>query len=355
MSRAAPSLALVMLLACRPGSSDQVVGDANPGGGAARPPAPLAAPTPELEAPPAASPPPPAAAPPAAAPPAAPAPDPAEAPPPGAPAPLPCVEAPPGMACVPAGWFVRGSDEGPENARPAARVWLQTYYMDIDEVTYAEYKACVKARACDAEGGPAYTDFDRPRQPINGVSWFHAERYCKAQGKRLPSEAQWEKAARGPAGELHPWGDAPATCERAIIKDAAGRGCGVKKQGDKPETGRPWEVGSRPVGRYGLHDMSGNSWEWVSDWYSRSYAECGQDCLGPDPLGPCAGAPACPGHPRKLVRGGSWYWDASYATGVWRRPHVPTNRPFHHFGFRCAASADEAAALRGRAAARTPD
>lgn len=272
-------------------------------------------------------------------------------PPEGAPAPLDCLDPPPaGMVCIPAGWFIRGSDDGPENARPQARVWLQTYYLDIHEVTYAEYKACVKQRGCDPKGGPAYTDFDRPRQPINGVSWYHADRYCKAHGKRLPSEAQWEKAARGPDGELHPWGDEPATCERAIIKDASGRGCGVKKQGSKPETGRPWEVGSRPVGRYGLYDMSGNSWEWVADWYTRSYAECGADCEGVDPLGPCAKdgevASVCPGKLRKLVRGGSWYWDASYATGVWRRPHFPDNQPFHHFGFRCAARPEEAEALR---------
>ena len=101
--------------------------------------------------------------------------------------------------------------------------------------------------------------------------------------------------------------------------------------------------------------MSGNSWEWVADWFSRSYAECGADCEGVDPLGPCArrdepGRPgevasACPGKTRKIVRGGSWYWDASYATGVWRRPHFPKNQPFHHFGFRCAASPAEAAAL----------
>ncbi|WP_272086325.1 formylglycine-generating enzyme family protein [Nannocystis bainbridge] len=272
-------------------------------------------------------------------------------PPPGAPAPLACLEPPPpGMACVPAGWFVRGTDTGPEQARPQARVWLQTYYLDVHEVTYAEYKACVKAKQCDPKGGPAYSDFDRPKQPINGVSWFHADGYCKAQGKRLPSEAQWEKGARGPDGALHPWGDEPATCERAILKDETGRGCGVKKQGSKPDTGRPWEIGSRPPGRYGLYDMSGNSWEWVADWFTRSYAECGAECEGVDPLGPCAKdgevARECPGKLRKIVRGGSWYWDASYATGVWRRPHFPSNQPFHHFGFRCAARADEAAALQ---------
>ncbi len=261
---------------------------------------------------------------------------------------LPCEEPPVGMACVPAGPFIRGADDGPEHARPAATIWLQTYYMDLDEVTYAEYKACAKARKCP-QSGPGYTDFDRPRQPINGISWHDAVAYCAAQGKRLPTEAQWEKAARGPDGDLHPWGDEPATCERAIIKDARGRGCGVKKQGSKPETGRPWEVGSLPPGHYGLRDMSGNSWEWVADWYSRSYAECGDACLGVDPKGPCGGAAECPGHRRKIVRGGSWYWDASYATAIWRRPHFPENRPFHHFGFRCAATAEDAAALRAAA------
>ena len=280
---------------------------------------------------------------------------------PGAPAPVACAgtpgaevtAAPPGMACVPAGPFVRGSDDGPENTRPAARVWLQTFYMDIDEVTYADYKACVKARRCEPSG-PGYTDFDRARQPINGIRWFDADKYCEAQGKRLPGEAQWEKAARGPDGDSHPWGNEPATCERAIIKDERGRSCGVKKLYSKPETGRPWEVGSRPAYRHGLRDMSGNSWEWVADWYTRSYAECGADCLGVEPRGPCQAADTCAGFKRKLVRGGSWYWDAEHATAIYRRPHWPQNRPFHHFGFRCAASPDEAARLSTGTPAAVP-
>jgi len=257
----------------------------------------------------------------------------------------PCpTQPPPGMACVPAGSFKRGDDDGPPHARPAATIWLQTFFIDLHEVTYAEYKACERARKCP-RSGPAYSDFDRPRQPINGISWHDAVAYCAAQGKRLPTEAQWEKAARGPSGARFPWGDEPATCERAIIKDERGRGCGVKKLGDKPDTGRPWEVGSRPPGHYGLYDMSGNSWEWVADWYASSYAACGDACLGVDPRGPCAGAETCPGHRRKIVRGGSWYWDASYAAATWRRAHVPDNRPFHHFGVRCAATLADALAL----------
>ena len=256
-------------------------------------------------------------------------------------APAGCGAVPTGMSCVPGGWFARGADDGPENARPSARVWVDTFYMDRYEVTYAEYRACVKAKKCP-DAGPHYRDFNRPRQPINGVSWYDAVAYCEAQGKRLPTEAEWERAARGPGGKLHSWGDEPATCERAVIRDNRGRGCGTPKKGDNPEVGRPLEVGSRPVEAWGLYDMMGNSWEWVADWYSESYAECGAACEGRNPKGPCGGAAKCPGHTKKLVRGGSWYWPASYATAVWRRPHAPTNRPFHHFGFRCGASTGHA-------------
>ena len=251
---------------------------------------------------------------------------------------------PAGMRCIPGGPFIRGTDDGADNTRPAARIELQTFYMDTYEVTYAQYKACEKAGKCP-RSGPQYTDFDHPDMPIQGVQWFHAKAYCEAAGKQLPTEAQWEKAARGPDGALHPWGEQPASCERAIIRDASGRSCGLKKAISKPETGRPWDVGSRPPGVYGLYDMSGNSWEWVADWYAKSYAECGEACLGIDPKGPCDGAEQCPGHWLKIVRGGSWYWEAEKATSVHRRTHKPDNEPFHHFGFRCAATVEQAAAL----------
>lgn len=267
---------------------------------------------------------------------------------------LPCEDPPPGMACIPGGPFLRGTDaEAPTNARPEASVWLQTFYLDVHEVTYEQYKACEKAATpaarCD-RAGPQYLDFDHPKMPIQGVSWFHSRKYCQLHGKELPTEAQWEKAARGPDGELYPWGNEPVTCERAIIKDAKGRSCGLLKAKSKPETGRPWDVGSRPVGRYGLYDMMGNSWEWVGDWYSKSYADCGAACEGIDPKGPCGGADSCPRHYNRVVRGGSWYWEAEHATGIRRRPHFPANEPFHHFGFRCAASAEQARALREAAA-----
>jgi sulfatase modifying factor 1 len=264
---------------------------------------------------------------------------------------IPCESAPQGTACVPAGSFIRGSDDGPRNERPAARVWLQTYYMDLYEVTYGEYQECVKAKGC-RRAGPSYNDYNRPRQPMVGMNWYDAVKFCAWKGKHLPTEAEWEKAARGPDGARYPWGDGEATCEQAIIKDARGRSCGVrKKQGrGEPNKGRTFEVGSRPAYVYGLYDMAGNSWEWVADWYTpRGYGQCGEACEGVNPKGPCDGAARCKPYTQKVVRGGSWYWPAKYATGSWRRPHHPTNRKphgFHHFGFRCAASVEEARGMQ---------
>lgn len=281
------------------------------------------------------------------------------------PAVLPCGAAPDGMACVPGGEFVRGSDDdahhctqryGPRlqrrpNARPAAKVWLQTFYLDIYEVTYEQFARCIEAGACkprpeDGKWGPRYSDFARPRQPITGVSWYQSQSYCQWLGKSLPTEAQWEGAARGPDGDPYPWGTSPATCAHAVIKmPALGRSCGVKKRGTSA-IGRVVDVGSKPAGRYGIHDLIGNVEEWVADWYSDDYAACGQACAGIEPKGPCDGKVNCPGHHSKVVRGGSWYWEGSHATAIHRRPHLPANSPpkrFHHFGFRCAIGAEASA------------
>jgi formylglycine-generating enzyme len=274
-----------------------------------------------------------------------------------APTPLPCADAPTGMSCIPGGSFTRGVDknraicdgfEGWEcatsNAWPAAEVWLQTYYIDQTEVTFEAYKACEAAGKCD-RAGPNYSDFSRPQQPITGVNWFHAVKYCGAQGKHLTTEAEWEKAARGPDGDLYPWGDAPqTTCEQAVIKDERGRSCGVKKL-HTPDKGRPMVAKSRPPERYGVYDMMGNVQEWVADWYVKTWDACGDACLGEDPKGPCDGAAECPGHDMRGVRGGSWYWDGRHANGADRRYHYPHNSPYHHLGFRCAATMDEAAAI----------
>lgn len=259
----------------------------------------------------------------------------------------PCpAELPAGMACIPGGPFVRGADDGPPDARPAATVVVGTFLMDIDEVTFGQYTACARSGRC-TPARPKYVDFDHPRQPMTGLDWFQADAYCRAHGKRLPTEAEWEKAARGPDGARYPWGDEPATCERAVIMDGAGRACGVRKRGSGPEKGKPWPVGSRPPGVYGLRDMAGNCDEWVADWYSKDWAACGKACAGRDPRGPCDGAPRCQGHRRRVVRGGSWYWPGDRAAGFVRRAHVPSNDPAHHFGFRCAADVPAVKDLEG--------
>jgi formylglycine-generating enzyme len=257
---------------------------------------------------------------------------------------LPCAKAPAGMACIPGGPFLRGSNDGPRETRPQDTVWLQTFFMDVYEVTVEQHDACVQSGRCK-KAKTAYSDFSRPKQPKVGINWYRAREFCDKNGKHLPTEAEWEKAARGTDGRLYPWGNEPATCERAVIMDDRGRSCGVKKQGGEPDKGRTFEVGTLPPNQFGLYDMAGNSWEWVADWFSKSYRACGKACQGKDPKGPCNGREPCPDHEEKIVRGGSWYWPAEYATTIHRRPHFPQNQPYHHFGFRCAASLEEAAEL----------
>lgn len=268
------------------------------------------------------------------------------------------VAAPDGMVCIPEGPFTRGADDdahachqsGQPHSRvsastPAMSVPMDAYFIDATEVTIAAYAACVEAGGCE-ESGPRYLDFDRPTQPIVGVSWFEASAFCTWRGGHLPTEAEWEKAARGPEGHLTPFGNAPVTCENAVIRNDAGRSCGVRKErGSNPATGRVLEVGSRPAGAYGVYDMVGNAEEWVADWWTESWETCGAACLGDNPQGPCDGAVDCDASWR-VVRGGSWYWPSEHATAIHRRRHYPANDPFHHFGFRCAASLDEARAQR---------
>ncbi len=255
-----------------------------------------------------------------------------------------CRKPPKGMRCIPGGTFLRGTKRGPKYSRPQASIWMDTFYMDATEVTVAAYEACVSRGGCE-KARTIYEDFSRPRQPKVGVSWHHADAYCRESGKHLPTEAEWEKAARGTDGRRYPWGNEKATCKHAVIKDRRGRSCGVQKTGTSRATGRTFVVGSRSPNPYGLYDMSGNAWEWVADWYSSSYGRCGKACSGDNPKGPCDGKAPCKGRFERTVRGGSWYWGPELATTITRRAHAPDNKPYHHYGFRCAASAAEASRL----------
>lgn len=257
-----------------------------------------------------------------------------------------CSQTVEGMSCIPSGEFIRGSDKHAANEKPSARIYLDAFYMDQYEVTNEDFQKCLSAGACQKcfKAGkckgirPNYGSiYMKPKQPIVGISWYTAKEYCEFMGKRLPTESEWEKAARGTDGRLFPWGDEKATCELAIIEEDGRKGCWEKRL---PRVHRMTtrDVGLRAPNQYGLYDMAGNSWEYVEDWYSPSYEKCGEDCFGPNPKGPCAGEPSCKKFKsKKIVKGGSWWWPADYARSSFRRAHIPANMPeYHHFGFRCA-------------------
>ncbi|HBS05546.1 MAG TPA: sulfatase [Leptospiraceae bacterium] len=238
------------------------------------------------------------------------------------------------MACIPGGSFIYGSDN-PEwkDEHPKAKVEVSTFLIDRREVTTAEYQKCTKAGACKKVISN-YLHMRDAEMPQVKVSWYDARKYCQWKNKRLPTEAEFEKASRGPDGNIYPWGDAKATCELAVIKENGIRGCSP----DHQPTGGPEKPGTRPAGIYGLYDMAGNVHEWVSDWYEPVRQKCGQNCLGKDPQGPCSGKDQCSGYSEKVVKGGSWYWDWDWARAAKRRAYRPDNSPPHHFGFRCARS-----------------
>ncbi len=167
-----------------------------------------------------------------------------------------------------------------QNEGPAHEVLLEEYFIDKYEVTNGDYKECVDAGVCGAPyslntgyySDPDYADF-----PVIYVDWFMARNYCEWRGARLPTEAEWEKAARGTNDGHFPWGQDLLSCSFARY-GACGRD--------------PVAVGSHPVGAspYGVHDMAGNVWEWVADWYGSDYY-----ALSPtdNPKGPGSGLYPC--------------------------------------------------------------
>ena len=256
-----------------------------------------------------------------------------------------CEDKFPGMRCIPAGEFIRGSNSYEPDEKPETKIYISEFHIDIYEVTNEDINKCFAEGKCkDCLGnkkctyiGPRYGKlYLGPKQPAAGIPWYTARDYCQFVGKRLPTESEWEKAARGTEGNIFPWGNEWATCERAIIEDEQGRkGC-VPKKLDPPRLMPTKEVGTRPAGVYGLYDMAGNSWEWVNDWYT-PYEKCGSSCFGNDPRGPCNGNENCPGATHKVLKSGSWWWPATYARGSKRRHNDPGfKEEYHHFGFRCA-------------------
>jgi eukaryotic-like serine/threonine-protein kinase len=205
---------------------------------------------------------------------------------------------------VPAGPFTQGSTRGEEDERPARKVTLKGFAIDRTEVTRAAYTRCVEAGRCRT---PSVVEADASL-PVTGVDWSDAQAFCKFAGGRLPTEAEWEKAARGTDGREYPWGN-DADCARANWGSFEGEGpCAGKNPG------HPVAVGSYPSGAspYGAQDMGGNVWEWVADKYDNDAD-------------------------RRVVRGGSC---CSFFVGP-RAPNRNAWAPDHRdgdLGFRCAGA-----------------
>ena len=252
--------------------------------------------------------------------------------------------APPPMVAIPAGPFRMGSDPGEpgsaDDERPEHPVTLSAYLIDPREVTNAEYRQCVTSLGCTPPSSPDsntradyYTSATYDRYPVINVSWVQAYEYCYLMDKRLPTEAEWEKAARGgceivapstcgPEDErTYPWGEAAPACDLANF-DRVGS-CVPDSDTDI--------TGSRPSGAspYGVDDLAGNVWEWVQDYYSDTYYQtCAGGCA--DPSGPVGGS-------YRVIRGGAWDHSSSFLR-VAGRSSATLNSTLNSIGFRCAMS-----------------
>jgi len=232
------------------------------------------------------------------------------------------------MVFVPAGEFIMGmsADDGFRECQkfikdcqrewfiyeePMHKVYLDAFYIDKFEVTQGEYNECVNSGTCTAnykEDG-----FTGDRQPVVvGVIWEGAKTYCEWAGKRLPTEAEWEKAARGTDGRIYPWGNNIDT---------------TRSNYSSSKINKTREVGSYPSGAspYGALDMAGNVWEWVADWYDGKYYSTSPS---KNPKGPNSGT-------YRVHRGGGWFIDAWDLRATGRALNYP--EALHGYdGFRCA-------------------
>jgi formylglycine-generating enzyme required for sulfatase activity len=195
-----------------------------------------------------------------------------------------------------------------DDEKPAHQVKLDGYWIYKNEVTVGQYK-----QFCAATGRTMPnldSDFSGDDHPVVNVTWFDAVAYCRWAGVRLPTEAQWEKAARGTDGRIYPWGN-------VWDKDKA------NADGDQTTP-----VGSFPKGAspYGCLDMAGNVWEWCQDWYGSDYYASSP---ASNPTGPASGD-------KRVLRGGSWISTSYFCRCAGRDGNDPSST-YHGYGFRCVA------------------
>ena len=265
------------------------------------------------------------------------------------------------LVCVPAGDFLMGSTDGDadafDNEKPQHTVYLDAYWMDQTEVTnamFAEFVAATGYRTtAEKEGtGWAYTgngwdnvsgaNWQHPSgpgsdlvgkedHPVVQVSWDDAVAYCEWAGRELPSEAEWEKAARGTGGQIYPWGNT-FDCRLGNFDDETVVDSYVVPGGENCD-GYPdaSPVGAFPSGAspYGALDMAGNVWEWTADWYDSDYYS--SQTTWRNPVGPASGE-------YRVLRGGSWFDNSGYVRAALRLWLPPDFRLNYLLGFRCRLS-----------------
>ena len=259
-----------------------------------------------------------------------------------------------------------GSETGDVDEQPIHTVYLDPYYIDKYEVTNGLYEECVAAGACEPPGQVGSSNrsnyYDDPafsQYPVIFVDWDQAKTYCEWRGGSLPTEAQWEKAARGTDGRTYPWGEG-IDCDRAnydkTISSSGEVGCPVEVPLGGIFLSYKWSapfplamgvivgdttaVGSYPrgVSPYGAHDMAGNVWEWVSDWYRADYyAALPPTEVTRNPRGPSSSYdPDEPGVAKRVHRGGSFLctdqYCSRYMVGTRGKGEVATGT--NHVGFR---------------------
>ena len=223
------------------------------------------------------------------------------------------------MVLVPAGEFTMGSDRGDDDEQPIHRAFLDSFYMDKFEVTNGRFAKFVEAIQSEPPWG--FADKETPvvhsDHPVRWVNWMEATGYCLWAGKRLPTEAEWEKAARGTDGRVYPWGNDQPTAAHAVF--------GLKEGAD---TVSP--IGNRDKGKspYGVHDLAGNLYEWVTDWYDEQFYTKNPAI---NPRGPIEGA-------AKVQRGGSYINNPYRLRSSFRTKGDPTEHD-PNVGFRCAQDA----------------
>jgi formylglycine-generating enzyme required for sulfatase activity len=224
------------------------------------------------------------------------------------------------MVFVPAGEFQMGSTDadrdGRDEEKPEHTVTLDAFWVDKTEVTNDQYRKCVEAGDCEEPTCWDNGDLNAPDQPVVCVTWDDAQAYAAWAGGRLPTEAEWEKAARGTDGRFYPWGEDVPDCEDANFK-----GC----------LGRTASVGSYPGGAspYGALDMAGNAWEWVADWYDEAYYSNAQT---DNPQGPDSGE-------RRAIRSGSFDMSEPRLRTAFRAGALPAYSNWD-LGFRVVLPAD---------------